>query len=297
MTASRALPGHQLLRVERYTPPSDPDVQRAMLQGLRDLVLRDRRILRLGVELHCRDEGRRLEAERQLSSLGFRRSESPRSYEQTLALDLRRDEAALLAGMHATARRHIRAVAKHPVEVRAIEDPAWADRIDALLRESMSRTGGAAVRHDWSARIEFSRRFPDLSRIVGLFRTDVASAESLLAFAWGCNHGEYAHYDAAGATRSSGLRLPMAYALMWDLIVWARRSARWFDLGGVTPGHLNDGEDALGGISDFKRFFTREVVEVGTEWVLEPRRFRARLARAIGAAVARLRGRAGRQPA
>lgn len=286
---SRALPGHRLLRVERYVPGGAGEGERAALTALRDLARDDARILRVSLELHGRDEARRHETERLLGELGFVRAASARRYEHTLALDLGPEEAALLAGLHKTARRNIRDMAKHPVEVRTVSDPVWADRLQELLVASMRRTGGNAGRHDWKARMELGARHPELSRIVGLFRTDVAGPESLLAFAWGVCHGDYAHYDAAGAART-GLRLSLAYPLLWDLICWAKRgSARWFDLGGVTPGHLNDGADALGGISDFKRYFTPCVVEVGGEWVLEPRPLRARLARAVGAAAAGLR--------
>jgi hypothetical protein len=37
-------------------------------------------------------------------------------------------------------------------------------------------------------------------------------------------------------------------------------------------------ETALEGISEFKRYFSREVAEVGAEWVLEPVPVRARIA-------------------
>jgi hypothetical protein len=290
VAASRALPGARLLRVERYTPPASPRGDQAMLEALRDHARRDRRVLRVGLELYCRNVARRAITERLLEGLGFRRREESRRYEHTLVVDLQPDEAAILAGLHTTARKNLRAAAKRPVEARPVEDPIWAARLAALFDESMRRTGGHARTHDWIARIEFSRRFPALSRIVGLFRTDAGGLESLLAFAWGCNHGEYAHYDASGATRTSDLKVPMAYPLLWDLILWAKRSsALWFDLGGVTFGHTGDGDDALGGISDFKRFFSRELVEVGAEWTLEPRPICAGVARAIGATAGRLR--------
>jgi hypothetical protein len=47
-------------------------------------------------------------------------------------------------------------------------------------------------------------------------------------------------------------------------------------MGGVT---LADGDQPeLEGISNFKRYFSREVVEVGAEWVLEPHPVRAGIA-------------------
>jgi hypothetical protein len=287
---SRALPGHRLLRVERYVPGGGDASERATLGALRDLAAGDARILRVAVELHGRDADARRGTEALLAELGFRRAASARRYEHTLALDLAADEDAIFASFHRSARRNVREVAKHPVEVRAVDAPAWGARLQELLEGSMKRTGGSAPRHDWAARIALGSRHPELSRLAGLFRTDAEGPEALLAFVWGCHHGEYAHYDAAGAARTEG-RLPVNYALLWDLVRWAKRGgARWLDLGGVTFGHLADGEDALGGISDFKRYFTRDVVEVGGEWLLEPRPLRAGLARALGAAVRRVRG-------
>jgi hypothetical protein len=289
VAASRALPGHRLLRVERYTPPPSADAEAAMLEALREHARRDGRVLRVSLEIHCREPGRRATTERVLDRLGFVRCATSRRYEHTLAIDLHPTEAALMEALHSTARKNIRTAAKHPVEVRPVEEPVWAERLAALLEESMGRTGGRAKPYDWPGLIAFSGRFPELSRIVGLFRKDVSGPESLVAFALGFGHGEYAHYDASGATRTSGIRIPMTYPLLWDLILWAKRSsALWFDLGGVTVSQ-EDGQDALEGISSFKRFFSREVVEVGAEWVLTPRPIREQIARAVGATAGRLR--------
>jgi hypothetical protein len=290
MARSRALPGHRLLRVERFCAPADGEVVRAMLDRLITLVNRDRRVLRLSIEVCCFDETRRLATERLLADAGFVRSSSSRSYEHTLVLDLHPDEATLFASLDPKTRRDIRVIARNSVEVCPIEDPVWADRIEALFHESMSRTGGHAAQHDWAARIDLARTAPTLARIVGLFKTPIAGPDALVAFAGSYHHGDYAHYDASGATRSSGVRGPLSYALLWDLICWAKaNSAKWFDFGGVTFGRLQDSDDALGGISDFKRRFTQNLVNVGAEWILEPHPLRARLARSIGATAQRLR--------
>lgn len=280
---SRALPGHRLLRVQRYAPHPDPAVERALLGALRDHARGDGRVLRVGVELLSLDAARRRGAEALLRELGFVPAPDPRCYTHTLLVDLRPDEAGILASFHGTGRRHIRAAAKAPVEVRLVTEERWADRLDALLREAMGRTGGYVGRHDWPARIAFSADHPAQSRLVGLFRTDAEGPASLIAFAWGLCHGDHAHYDAGGSTRSPGVKVPMAYPLLWDLMRWAKAGgASSFDLGGVTFGTQGDPDDALGGISDFKRYFSREVAEVGGEWTFEPRPALAKLARGIG---------------
>jgi lipid II:glycine glycyltransferase (peptidoglycan interpeptide bridge formation enzyme) len=74
---------------------------------------------------------------------------------------------------------------------------------------------------------------------------------------------------------------------MWDLIVWAKRTgARLFDFGGITRGTHSD-EDPLGGISDFKRYFSRQIVPVREEWVLN---HHTRRAAVVAAVHRRLRG-------
>jgi lipid II:glycine glycyltransferase (peptidoglycan interpeptide bridge formation enzyme) len=228
--------------------------------------------------------------EEKLGASGFRAVQDCRRYPKTIAINLLPDEKEILSSFHSTARRHIRAVSKNPVEVRPIIDQAYISRMRDLYRETMSRTGGGMRLHDWGACIEFSRKYPESSRLVGLFHKDAEAPEALLAFAWGCSHGNCAHYDAAASTRNTELRMPLAYGLVWDLIVWAKNNgATWFDFGGVTEGSFGS-SDRLGGISDFKRYFSSTVLHIGGEWVYEPRWIRSQAARAISAGAAWLSG-------
>ena len=119
---------------------------------------------------------------------------------------------------------------------------------------------------------------------MGLFRQPGSGPEALLAFGWACHHGDHAEYCTTASTRIPGSRLPLTHPLAWDLIRWAREhGARWFDFGGVSAGGLASA-DPLGGISDFKRSFSRQIETVGSEWVFEPRPGRARVARALARA-------------
>jgi lipid II:glycine glycyltransferase (peptidoglycan interpeptide bridge formation enzyme) len=196
-------------------------------------------------------------------------------------VDLGPDEDSIFASLHATARRHIRAVAKHPVEVRPIDSPEFASRLDELVKDTFVRTGGDAERQDWAALIRFSARHPELSRIVGLFRTDRGGPPSLLAFTHGLHHGDSAEYCTAASTRDPDVRVPQTYVLAWDLFRWAKQhGAKVFDFGGITP-VSNDGSDPLQGISAFKRFFSKTEVTVGDEWIFEPSPLKASLARVV----------------
>jgi len=276
---SRALPGHSLLRVEHLDPSVDPDACAEALRAFARVARRPwPRTLRAYVELFSLDADARARAGQCLRGLGFQRSEHPRMYTHTPIVDLAGDEEAVFARFHRSARRNVRAAMKGSVEVRPVTDPRLAGRVDALIRESFARTGGAYQAAPWKSIIELSAREPDLSRVAGFFRTDVNGPEALLAFEWACMHGDHGQSVAAGSTRAGGTRVPLAYPLIWEILRWAReRGARYFDLGGITAGTYGSG-DPLGGISDFKRFFGPRVVEVGEEWTLEPHRGAAWLA-------------------
>ncbi|MBD0320265.1 MAG: GNAT family N-acetyltransferase [Gemmatimonadetes bacterium] len=242
----------------------------------------DPRTLRLNLEILDRDPAARARIAAVLAERGFTRSDPPNVYVDTLVMDLTPDEDALFSALHRSARRNVREAEKQGLELRPISDPALADRLDALLEETMARTGGRYVPQDWAGRMKLAAERPELARLVGLFIKDATGPESLLAFAFGCAHGDHGQYSDAASTRATDVRVSLAYPLLWDIILWAKRGGMsWFDLGGVTRGNLGDEADPLGGISDFKRFFTRELATVGEDWVLESSSIRARLARAV----------------
>jgi lipid II:glycine glycyltransferase (peptidoglycan interpeptide bridge formation enzyme) len=246
-------------------------------------------VLRLHVEVFATDAQTREGLERGLAARGYAPAAAPRRYPRTLAFDLRPPEDDLLRNLDGNTRRKVRAAGKKGLEVRPVNEPAWAGRIADLHRETMGRTGGSGRGASYFARaIEFAAAHPDLSRLAGLFRADATGPDALLGFAWGCRHGDSVQYDAAACTRRSDLNVPMGYPLIWDLMLWARRQgAAWFDFGGVTAGSHGTA-DRLGGISDFKRHFTETVVELGGEWVLQPRPARAWVAGLVSAGAARL---------
>ena len=276
---SRALPGHRVLRTKRLGPMAGAEPRRCGLAAA-VATAREPRVIRYHVEIFCRDEEARREIAHDLAAQGFSRVSKPWSYTETIAIDLRPWEHELLASFHATARRHIRAAEKKPVDVLPIVDPVYGARVGSLLRETLTRTGGHYIRQDWDALIAFTRDHPTLARMVGMFRSGDREPDALWAFAVGYNHGDHVEYGVAASTRDTGgVRLPMGYALAWDLMRWAKRvGAEWFDFGGITRGTQADPDDPLGGISDFKRYFGTDVVTVGEEWVFVPRPVRAAIA-------------------
>jgi hypothetical protein len=279
---SHALPGHSLLRVERFGAAlPDGEARASGVRALADFSRASPRVLRTYLGVFSPDPGVQQEIAAHAAAAGFQKNPDRRGYSSTLVVDLRPDEETIFASLHATARRHIRAAAKHPVAVRPVDAPELAGRLDALVGETFARTGGDVERFDWPRLIQFASRHPELSRIVGLFRTDRTGPDSLLAFAHGLHHGDCAEYSTAASTRDTDVRLPQMYVLAWDLFRWAKaHGAAFFDFGGITP-VVSDGSDPLQGISAFKRYFSKEEITVGDEWILEPSRLKANLARVV----------------
>ena len=114
--------------------------------------------------------------------------------------------------------------------------------------------------------------------------------ENMGSFLWVCNHGNHWEYRAAGSTRRSDVKVPFGYLLLWDMIRCTKAAgAERFDMRGV---RLADGdESALEGFSRFKRYFSREVVEIGAEWELELVPVRAKIATTVSSGVRHMRGR------
>lgn len=286
---SRALPLFRILRVERFGGGVEPSAWGATLRALAAVAKRQPRVLRLHVELFAPEQERLERLSRGAREAGLVPSPAPRCYGTTSLVDLRPGVGEVLASFHGTARRHIRGVDKHPVEVRMIADETLGPRMNALLAETLARTGGTFAAKDWPAILQFSRERPDLSRVTGLFQVGSGDADGLLAYAWGCCHGDNVEYATAASTRATELKLPMAYSLAWDLMQWARdQDTMFFDFGGMTEGS-HGSSDALGGISDFKRYFNGATSRVGEEWILEPSPIASGMVRLASRMATRLR--------
>jgi hypothetical protein len=277
---SRVLPKHLLLRVQRCVPIEVEGALEATFTALTELARQNSRVLRVNIELFSRDDGFRKTAGELLAALGFRPASTPRVYRNTVCVDLSPPEDSIFSQLNQRARRGIRAINKHPLEIRAIADPALGDRMESIRKATCDRHGGTFLARDWGKVISFCRENPTLARLVGLFRTDGVGPNALLAFNWVLHHGDHAEYYIGASVRDDGNSCPLGYGLMWDLICWAKRlGAVWFDMGGVTPGTFGDKNDVLGGISDFKRTFSKTMVQINDEWELEPHPIRAKVAR------------------
>ena len=277
----RFAPGHRVMRVKRLGATLSSDTAACALEELMRAVRQDPTILRLNVEVFTRDETKRQLLGSVLEELGLRRLDVANTYRETAVLDLAPPtEEEVFASLSRTARRQINATAKFPVELRELTDIRYEDRIEELRAESLLRASGLYRRQEWGSRLALAKARPDLSRVIGIFRRDEDAPEALLAFAWGCTQGDHVQYADGASTRQANIKMGLSYPLIWDLIRWAHHNgAAWFDLGGITRGGHGDASDPLGGISDFKRHFSRVVVHVADEWLYEPATIRARLAR------------------
>ncbi len=277
-----ALPGYSLWRIDNLGDAMPAEAREPVLRYVLGLVRRNKRVVRLNVGLFSRDASVRSHLGSILDHLGFARTEA-NVYTRTIAVDLRSTEAELLSSFNNSVRKQLKEFArtKIPVSIQPIADPSLAPRMNELMQQTMARTGGRFTPVDWASRIALAKSNPELCRIVGVVHGDITGEDRLLAFVYGCHHGMHAQYSDGASARQLG-RVPLMYPLLWELLRWARDSgAHWFDMGGVTAGHFGVGQDPLGGISDFKRRFSNEVIDVAEEWVFEPTSLVAVLARRL----------------
>jgi len=274
---TRTLPGHKLWRVDRLGGYPDVDAIEASIRALHGLVVMRASVLRLSLGIFEPNSDARSRLADVCQSLGFRKEPFARSYERTLRIDLSGSEDEILQQMRASGRRHVRNREKGELEVRLIDDPALAPRIDELAYRAMNRTGGNHRKVDWVAVMKYCLDVPDVARLTGLFSPSLD--KPLVGFALGLREGDHVEYNTAGSSRGQ-VKAAIGYGPAWDLISWARRTgAAWFDFGGIPA------EDAppssVSGIARFKRNFGGAPIEVREEWAFEPSPFKASVSRGI----------------
>ncbi len=288
--ASNALPLHSILRVEHLGESIPDGAEPALAAALRQLARKGRRVLRLVVEIHDRDPARRARLGAALSAAGFTKRPDVRMYQHTIAIDLSLDEHALLSTFSSRARRELRRAEKLPLSVVEVDGPANAAVLDALLQETFARTGGIAPPQDWARISALALAEPQRLRQFGVMLAEEGAAPRLVAFARVIRHGTFVVYETAASTRLEDRRIPMMYPIIWAILKWAKDTgSTWFDFGGVTAGTAGTSDDPVGGISEFKRNFGGEVVEVGEDWTFDGAPVRDRLAGALSNAFAVLR--------
>lgn len=280
----RSMPGHSILQVRMFGGNLPPECRKVTLDALRIVASTMKRVLRLKVNVFSRTDQE--EITKLMRDLGYCELQTRSRYRHTLAIDLRPSEEEIFATISKQTRKKIRDAYKMSGHSVSLTDPIYAKRIEELQQESLSRTGGMIAQIHWEGVLKMSREYPDISRVLGAFVGDDISPDRMYAFGWACCHGDHVEHHSMGTSRPDGMKVPIGHMLVWDLVSWSKTTgAEWFDMGGVTLG--NPGEEALEGISNFKRLFSDNVVEVGSEWILEPRPIRARIVDAISRSLRR----------
>lgn len=273
----RALPGTIIYRAERITLPADlallPELTRAIATAVRRLP----RALRCVCEVVIDGALAQDVVAQAFETAGF--SHAPvRQWRRTLVVPLAADPEVMLAGFSQKPRRDLRRLSELPVDVRPIADAGLVPRMQSLLEETYRARGGVPESAPWTRRMQLAADSPEVAYLRGLFRLDRSGDASLVAFAWGLRHGTHATYDVGASQRQPDLNVPLLTPLFWSLFRWAAANgATWFDLGGISSGTAQSG-DPLGGISDFKRLFSKDEREISAAFALEPNPLTARLA-------------------
>lgn len=281
ITPTRALPGHLLARAHRAGACMVGSAGDAVLTRLREYAASSSRILQVNLEFVLRANEQHARVASTLRRLGFRPESAPRYYEESLVIALNRNENEILRSFSSTTRNELRQWSKRPVDLRPIRDARYVNRLNDITQETWSRTNGRYVRRAWEQRIALCNQLPRQARLVGLFRAGRDDSDALLAYAWGCAHGDHAHYDDAGSTRVTDINVSLISPLLWDLIRWAKdQECGWFDMGGTLPESAGR-DDPRAGIDRFKRRFSKDITRIGSEWILEPHPIRASLAATV----------------
>ena len=271
VTHPRLLPWMRVIRIPRFGRGMTPRALDRAFHRIRDVATRGR-TLRIHLEPWSEAPEQLERIETLARRYGFAPSRRIQSPSRTLWIDLRPPEDAIFASFHATARRHIRTPGKRGYWVETVRDERSAPRIEELFRSSFERTGGTPPEVDWALAIRAQRCGAPL-RIAALYGRTQDSTPRLFAFAMAVLNGEVAEYLHAGSCRNLPIAIPLLYAPTWALMRWARSSgAEAWDFGGIS----DDGARGSG-IARFKRYFSRNEVTLGREWVCTASPFAARI--------------------
>jgi peptidoglycan pentaglycine glycine transferase (the first glycine) len=196
--------------------------------------------------------------EHALIETGWRRSPEQIQFSNTMVLDLRRPEEALLAGMKQKTRYNLRLAERHGVQVR----PAVESDFDTLYKmyaETSLRDGFAIRERDY-----YVDTWGSFLR-AGLAQPFLASVESdpvagLVVYRFGPRA-----WFLFGMSRDVHRERMPSYLLQWEAMRWARaQGCEMYDMWGG-PERLDPG-DPLWGVYRFKEGFGARLVEGVGAW-------------------------------
>jgi hypothetical protein len=166
-------------------------------------------------------------------------------------IDLAADEPVLLSAVSGNARRLMRRAAKNGLVARAIAWPEFLDQYYAAHCETFGRTGKTL--HPRSFFEGFAYEMSPAGHAV-LFAAFTSTGEAI-AFVHLTRFGESALYHT-GCSHGEALQIGANHLLLWEAILWAKRSGcRWFDMGTIHP-VTDDRKEA--GLTQYKTRFGGE---------------------------------------
>lgn len=205
-----------------------------------------------------------LEATHQLlSQFGFIEVD-PLSNTKTRMIDLRPSVEDILSSFSANGRARLKIKTKDQevAEVKEINTVATIPFLQDALNASFKRSIKKECPYDFLPLFRRATQFANEVIMLGFFFKDTTSGPK--AFITGISHGPIVEYSVGGSLSDSRLRqFPFNHILMWQLALRSKLSgSELLDMGGITNGTK---EDALTGITNFKRFFPGFELSTGQE--------------------------------
>ncbi|MDB6087226.1 MAG: Methicillin resistance protein [Gammaproteobacteria bacterium] len=272
LTASRALPGTRIGRVDRLGRNLHEEIADDLGVVLTEAARRIPRLLRLDARIFDEDPVRRQKLRDSLRTAGWSPSEGRRQYSHTLMLQLAESQAEVLKRFSLRVRATItKALGSPLLRFGPVVGNQYADRIRYLLRLTFERTGSVPPPFDVKGILRDSAR-GDSSLLIGAFARAGEAPQDLVALAWARLHGDHAVLEINASERSQLFRnhLSPGFGLVSHLIAWGiPHGAQWLDLGGLSSMRPS-ADDPMRGIVEFKTRFSSDFREVAEEWRFEP---------------------------
>ena len=269
LTRPRRAPWFATGLAERFGPASSGEEEEFALQVLRDLFLELGEVMALRLRPERFDQPELWNFQERARRAGYHLVDAG-DVTRTLIYDLRPSEEELMAGFARKTKALFQGEELGLVDIKILSDPGFIPQCREALSAAFARTGGGSAHFDFETAFSLITKHPDRAAIIGLFLK--SRPERMLAYVTGFRSGAVAEYSSSGSLDDPELRsFPFNYWLLWNLMLWAKRSgASFFDLRGVTGGGSSD---PLNGISFFKRRFPARETEINREMetILKPK--------------------------
>ncbi|PWE32894.1 hypothetical protein DDZ14_07315 [Maritimibacter sp. 55A14] len=204
-------------------PPPEPAQIQAILAALRAHVTQAGHILRLRLPATAGHDPQTMDEA--AARAGFHPSTRAAAY-RSVAIDLKQDEDALLAGLHGKWRNPLRGALKAGLELETGPIAEMSGRFDALYRQVQAAKG---FNPEIPPEFYYDLEGPDFAHGVLIARKD---GTDLGGFTLGLAGGTAVYLF--GATAEAGRKLNAGHFLMWQAMLHARaRGMHCLDLGGI----------------------------------------------------------------